>query len=172
MHEELVDALVQSKNEAADDLLLEGLRVGMEVEQSVVLAAILQRKTVRGMSGVVERYDELAPKLQSYILTNIKSLHHALRECGRSDRPELRQAAMRLIALSRQCKLAYVLTENLHDTDDALGKTAAEAIVALARWVSTSTHLLQRQYKQAPDHPVVAPPVVESAENSAEPSAD
>jgi HEAT repeat protein len=172
MHEELVDALVQSKNEAADDLLLEGLRVGMEVEQSVVLAAILQRKTVRGMSGVVERYDILAPKLQSYIQANIKSLHHALRECGRSDRPELRQAAMRLIALSRQCKLAYVLTENLHDTDDALGKTAAEAIVALARWVSTSTHLLQRQYKQAPDHPVVAPPVVESAENSAEPSAD
>jgi HEAT repeat protein len=172
MHEELVDALVQSKNEAADDLLLEGLRVGMEVEQSVVLAAILQRKTVRGMSGVVERYDILAPKLQSYIQANIKSLHHALRECGRSDRPELRQAAMRLIALSRQCKLAYVLTENLHDTDDALGKTAAEAIVALARWVSTSTHLLQRQYKQAPDHPVVAPSVVESTENAAEPSGD
>ena len=164
MHEELVDALVQSKNEAADDLLLEGLRVGMEVEQSVVLAAILQRKTVRGLSGVVQGYDALPEKLQHYILTNIKSLHHALRECGRSDRPELRQAAMRMIAMSRQCKLAYVLTENLHDTDEALGKAAAEAIVALARWVSTSIHLLQRSYKQAPEHPEV----IAAAENSAE----
>jgi HEAT repeat protein len=170
MHEALVDALVQSKNEAADDLLLEGLRVGVEVEQSVVLAALLQRKTVRGLSGVVEGYNSLPAKLQSYILTNIKSLHHALRECGRSDRPELRQASMRLIAMSRQCKLAYVLTENLHDTDEALGKTAAEAIVALARWVSTSNHLLQRQYKQAPEHPVIAPPVDGPAEGSADTS--
>ena len=172
MHEALVDALVQSKNEAADDLLLEGLRVGVEVEQSVVLAALLQRKTVRGLSGVIEHYDSLPQKLQSYILSNVKSLHHALRECGRSDRPELRQAAMRLIALSRQCKLAYVLTENLHDTDEALGKTAAEAIVALARWVSTSSHLLQRQYKPAsenpPDNPAAAGPAEIPAENSAE----
>ncbi|HEY1922588.1 MAG TPA: HEAT repeat domain-containing protein, partial [Tepidisphaeraceae bacterium] len=167
MHEELVEALVQSKNEAADDLLLEGLRVGMEVEQSVVLAALLQRKTVRGLSGVVQGYDDLPVKLQTYILTNIKSLHHALRECGRSDRPELRQSAMRMIAMSRQCKLAYVLTENLHDTDETLGKVAAEAIVALARWVSTSIRLLQREYKQAPEHPTEIPPAADSAEPAA-----
>ncbi|MGD0463063.1 MAG: HEAT repeat domain-containing protein [Tepidisphaeraceae bacterium] len=166
MHEALVDALVQSKNEAADDLLLEGLRVGVEVEQSVVLAALLQRKTVHGLSGVIERYDLLPQKLQSYILTNIKSLHHALRECGRSDRTELRQAAMKLIALSRQCKLAYVLTENLHETDEALGKTAAEAIVALANWVYTSNHLLQRRYKPAPRNPAENPVVAGPAENS------
>jgi hypothetical protein len=168
MHEELVDALVQSKNEAADDLLLEGLRVGVEVEQSVVLAALLQRKTVRGLSGVVQGYDALPQKLQTYILTNIKSLHHALRECGRSDRGELRQSAMRLIAMSRQCKLAYVLTENLHDTDESLGKVAAEAIVALARWVSTSIHLLQRKYKQAPDQAAILPVAEISTEQTAQ----
>jgi HEAT repeat protein len=167
MHEALVEALVQSKNEAADDLLLEGLRVGVEVEQSVVLAALLQRKTVRGLSGVIEGYDTLPLKLQTYILNNVKALHHALRECGRSDHTELRQAAMRLIALSRQCKLAYVLTENLHDTDEALGKTAAEAIVALARWVSTSIHLLQRKYKQAPEQNVSPPPQAEISAKSA-----
>src|SRR5208282_2975566 len=101
MHEELVDALVNSQNEAADDLLLEGLRLGAEVEQSVVLGAIFQRKSVHGLSGVVERYESLPQRLQLYVLSNIKTLHHALRECGRSDRPEVRQAAMRLIALSR-----------------------------------------------------------------------
>lgn len=42
MHEELVDGLVQSENEAADELLLEGLRLGAEVEQMVVLNAIFR----------------------------------------------------------------------------------------------------------------------------------
>ncbi|MGA2440345.1 MAG: HEAT repeat domain-containing protein, partial [Tepidisphaeraceae bacterium] len=153
MHEQLVDVLVHSPNEAADDLLLEGLRLGAEVEQSVIINAILQRKSVRGLSGVVERYESLPERLQALVLTNIKTLHHALRECGRSDRPEVRQAAMRLIALSRQCKLAYVLTENLHDADESLSKSAAEAIVALARWVSTGTRRLQRHYQPPTDEP-------------------
>jgi hypothetical protein len=153
MHEALVDALVHSNNEAADDLLLEGLRLGAEVEQSLIINALLQRKSVRGLSGVVERYESLPERLQALVLANIKSLHHALRECGRSDRPEVRQAAMRLIALSRECKLAYVLTENLHDADETLSKTAAEAIVALARWVATGTHRLQRNYQPPTDEP-------------------
>ena len=151
MHEQLVDVLVHSPNEAADDLLLEGLRLGAEVEQSVIINALLQRKSVRGLSGIVERYESLPERLQSLVLVNIKTLHHALRECGRSDRPEVRQAAMRLIALSRQCKLAYVLTENLHDADETLSKSAAEAIVALARWVSTGTRRLQRHYQPPTD---------------------
>jgi HEAT repeat protein len=153
MHEALVDVLVHSPNEAADDLLLEGLRLGAEVEQSVIISAILQRKSVRAMSGIVERYESLPERLQSLVLTNIKNLHHALRECGRSDRPELRQAAMRLIALSRQCKLAYVLTENLHDADESVSKSAAEAIVALARWFSTGTRRLQQHYQPPTDEP-------------------
>jgi hypothetical protein len=150
MHEQLVEALVRSPNEAADDLLLEGLRVGTEIEQSVILNALFGRKTVRGLSGVVELYEKLPARLQTFVLSNIKTLHHALRESGRSDRPELRQAAMKLIALSRQCKLAYVLSENLHDSEEALSKTAAEAIVALARWVSTTTRKLQRDYAPPP----------------------
>jgi HEAT repeat protein len=151
MHEELVDGLVHSENEAADELLLEGLRLGAEVEQLVVINAIFQRKRIRGLSGVVEHYESLSQRLQSHVLANINLLHHALRECGRSDRPEVRQAAMRMIAISRQCKLAYVLTENLHDSDETLSKGAAEAIVALARWVATSTRQMQRQFTPTPE---------------------
>lgn len=169
MHEELVDALIRSGNEAADDLLLEGLRLGAEVEQMVVIRAIFQRKTIRCLSGVVEQFDALAPRLQLFVLENVKLLHHALRECGRSDRSEVRQAAMRVIAISRQCKLAYVLTENLHDSDESLGTTAAEAVVALARWVSTSTHQLQKRYVPAPDEN--APPA-EPTDPPAEPAPD
>ena len=110
---------LKAKMRAADDLLLEGLRLGAEVEQAVILNALINRKSVRGLTGIVERYESLPERLQQFVLANIKALHHALRECGRSDRPEVRQAAMRLIALSRECKLAYVLTENLHDSDEA-----------------------------------------------------
>jgi len=175
MHEELVDALIQSDNEAADELLLEGLRRGAEVEQIVIVKSIFQRKKIRGLSGVVEQYDSLPPRLQALVMGHINLLHHALRECGRSDRPEVRQAAMRMIAISRQCKLAYVLTENLHDADQSLSKAAAEAIVALARWVATSTRQLQRNYTPPADPSApnpLADPVETAAPESGEPPVD
>src|ERR1700722_19254617 len=136
MHEQLVEALVHSPNDAADGLLLEGLRLGNEVEQALVLDALLARKSIGGLSGVVRGFDQLAPKLQTHVLENIKILYHALRESGRSEDIEQRLAAMKLIALSRQGKLAYVLSENLHDSQEALSRAAVEAMVALSRWVS------------------------------------
>ena len=165
MHEALVDGLISSENEAADELLLEGLRLGAEVEQMVVLKAIFQRKRIRGLSGVVQQYEALPERLQLFAISNINLLHHALRECGRSDQPEVRQAAIRLIAVSRQCNLAYVLTENLQSPDESLSKTAAEGIVALSRWISTSTRQLQRHYRPAPEMPG---PEGEKAESSPE----
>jgi HEAT repeat protein len=143
-HDRLIAALVHSKNEAADDALLEALRLGTDVECAAALGALIQRKTVHGLSGVIGMYDELSGSLQAEIQANIKQLHHALREAGRSDRTELRLAAMRLIALGRQGKLAFVLSENLHDPDAVRSKAAVEALVALARWVSTETRKLQK----------------------------
>ena len=43
MIQQLVHALATSPNEAADDVLLEALRLGNEQEQSNVLAALLKR---------------------------------------------------------------------------------------------------------------------------------
>ena len=144
MLDRLFHALVQSKNEAADDVLLEALRLGAEKEQRVALAALLRRKTLRGLGGVVGRYDALPEPLQLHILRNIKLFHPALREYGRSDQTSLRLAALKLIALGRQGRLAYVLSENLHNSDEAVSKAACEAMVALARWVSTETRALQK----------------------------
>lgn len=144
MLEQLVQSLVVSKNEAADDLLLEALSLGTDPEQMVALGALLRRQTTRGLGGVLERYDKLSESLKRGVLSNLKTFHHALRECGRSDNPELRLAAMRLIAIGRQGKLAYVLSENLHDQDESLSKAATDAMVGLARWVSMESHALQR----------------------------
>jgi len=144
MLDRLIRTLVNTNNEAADDLLLEALRLGIEPEQQVALGALLERKTSRGLSNVINRYDSLPESLQERVLREIKVFHHAIAECGRSEETRLRLAAMRLIALGHQGKLAYVLSENLHDTDEQLSKAAVEALVALARWVSTETRRLQK----------------------------
>src|SRR5687767_2093769 len=118
MIDRLLHALVQTKNEAADAVLLEALRLGNEREQSAVLDALLQRRSVRGLIGVVGLYGRLPDRLQLLVLANVKQFHHALRECGRSGDPAVRIAAMKLIALGRQGKLAYVLSENLHEREE------------------------------------------------------
>ena len=140
----LIHALVQSKNEAADDALLEALELGTIDEKRIAISALTQRKTTHGLCGVIEQYEKLPAELQDEILQKIKTLHHALREAGRSKRMEVRLSAMKLIALGHQGKLAYVLSENLHDPEPQLSKAAVDALVALARWVTIQTHWLQR----------------------------
>lgn len=145
MLDQLLDALVQSKNEAADDLLLEAMALGTEAEKSVALGALMRRGTTHGLGGVVGIFEELPESIQNEILKNIRTFHHAIRECGRSEIQSRRQAAMMLIALGRQGKLAYVLSENLHHEDEALSRSAIESLVALARWVSVESRRLQAQ---------------------------
>ncbi len=146
----LLHALIESKNEAADDVLLDALALGSVAEKQLAMVALVRRKTLRGLGGVIGMYGELPETLQGEILRNIKAYHFALRECGRSERPELRLAAMKLIAIGRQGKLAYVLSENLHESDERLSKGATEAMVALARWIATTTRLLQRGPAEIP----------------------
>jgi HEAT repeat protein len=144
MLQRLVLALAESKNEAADDLLLEALSLGNEQEKPIALDALMRRQSTRGLSGVIGQFDSLPEALQLEILGQIKVFHHAVRECGRSEQTELRLSAMKLIALGRQGKLAYVLSENLHDPEEKVSKAATEAMVALARWIATETRALQK----------------------------
>jgi HEAT repeat protein len=149
MVDRLLEALVETKNEAADELLAEALRLGNQTEQAGVLGAILRRQTVKALSGAIGCFSALPQQLQVEILSQIKIFHHALRECGRSDDIDLRLAAMKLIAIARQGKLAYVISENMHDVDETLAKAATEAMVALARWIATETRSLQRDNRIA-----------------------
>jgi HEAT repeats len=151
----LILALLQSPNEAADDVLLEGLRLGSEDEKSILLAALLKRATVHGLFGVVGMYDSLPPRLQQNVLANVRQMHQALRECGRSEDLAVRKTALKLIALGRQGKLAYILSENMRSMHAEVSKAAIDALVALARWVATETKWLQRgDYKlRVPSEP-------------------
>jgi hypothetical protein len=142
--DQLLLALIRSRNEAADDVLIESLRLGNDAERIRVLDALIQRKSVRGLSGVVAFYDRLSEPLQLRVLRNVKAFHPVLREAGRSQDISLRIAAMRLIAQGRQGKLTYVISENLHEPAEAVSRAAAEALVSLAGWVASETAALQR----------------------------
>jgi HEAT repeat protein len=142
--DKLISALIASPNEAADDALLEAVQVGSPPERGMALDALFQRRTVHGLTRLVGIYGELPGALQQQILGNIRLLHHAIREAGRSDRIEMRLSAMNLIALGRQGKLAYVLSENLHNQNETLSKAAVDGMIALARWVGTETRRLQK----------------------------
>jgi hypothetical protein len=163
MIERLLAALTESDNDAADEVLLEALRLGNEFEQRQVLEAIIRRQSTRGLSGVIGLYDALPQSLQLLILDQIRQFHTALRESGRSDDAAIRKAAMKLIALGRQGKLAYVLSENLHDPDEELSKAATDAMVGLARWVASDTRNLQKGVATANLDPAAKGPVVQNS---------
>ncbi len=147
----LIAALIASKNEAADDALLEAIVRGSPPERNISLDALFTRRTTHGLTGLIGIYPQLPGGVQTQILKNIKVLHHAIREAGRSDRPEMRLAAMKLIALGRQGKLAYVLSENLHSASETLSRAAVDAMVSLAKWISTETRKLQKTSIDVPE---------------------
>ncbi len=149
----LIAALAASKNEAADDALLEAMVLGNTSERTLALETLIRRQTIHGLTGLIGIYDELPGSLQTQVLKHIKLLHHAIREAGRSERFPLRLAAMKLIALGRQGKLAYVISENLHNSDESLSKGAADALVQLARWIATETRKLQKTEISVSDAP-------------------
>lgn len=152
----LLLALIRSRNEAADDVLVECVRYGNDMEQRRGLEAIIQKRSVRALVGVLSLFDRLSEPLQLLVLKDIKAFHIAIREAGRSDDPAIRVAAMKLIALGRQGRLAYVLSENLHEANETVSRAAAEAMVALARWVASETRALQRGIIENPsdaNHP-------------------
>lgn len=144
MLQRLIQALIESENEAADDILVEALEIGNTAEKAVVLDALIRREGVRGLCGVIDLFPKLPDELKLEVLTNIRYFHAALRECGKSDDTRRRLAAMKLIAQGRVGRLSYVLSENLHSNDEQLSRAAVEAIVALARWISSETRNLQK----------------------------
>lgn len=144
MVEQLLKTLIAADNEAADDVLLEALRLGSPSEQARCLEALLTRKTPTGIFGLLRQFPELASSHRLAILERAGGeLYHLLPEAGRADDPAVRCGALRVIAMARLGRLAYVISENLHHPDAAVAATAVDALVALARFVATEVRRLQ-----------------------------
>ncbi|MGC4031618.1 MAG: HEAT repeat domain-containing protein [Tepidisphaeraceae bacterium] len=140
----LLSALGRSDNGAADDTLLEALRLGNESEQPAILETLISRGTTLSHQGVLAAYADLPERLQNTVVRESNKLYHALSQGGRSPEKAVRIAAIRIIAASRQGKLGYVLSENLRDSDDDLSKAACDALLEMARWVHHESRGLQR----------------------------
>lgn len=151
MLERVLAGLVASRNEAADDVLLETIRLGDSVERARALKGILDRKTETGIFGLIEMYDELSPDLRMTIAQRAMDLYAVLPEAGRSNNVELRKAAVRMVSVTRLGKLSYVLSENLHHADDEVSAAAAEALVSLAHHVAAETRKLQSGQREGND---------------------
>jgi len=53
MRDRLIQVLIKSNNEAADDLFLDALRMGNEGEPAMAIDALMTRKTTRGLGGMI-----------------------------------------------------------------------------------------------------------------------
>lgn len=143
MLDRVLASLVASQNEAADDVLLEAMRIGNALEASRALGAILERKTPTGIFGVLRQFDSLLNDLRLMVVERAADLYHLLPEAGRHEEAPLRVVAIRLIALGKLGQLSYVLTENLSHPDQTVSGAAIDGLVALARFVAGETRRLQ-----------------------------
>ncbi|MDB5327545.1 MAG: hypothetical protein JWM57_3114 [Phycisphaerales bacterium] len=141
----LLAAIGRAENRAADDLLLEALRLGNEAEQAMLLEVLITRNTSASHLGILAQYAVLPEMLQKKVVADALKLYHALSQGGRSTDKPTRLAAISIIAASRQGKLGYVLSENLRDQDEDLSKAACDALLEMARWVHYESRNLQRK---------------------------
>ena len=142
--DQVIAALVKSANGAADDVLLEAVRVGTPAEAARALGGLFERGTAAGLAGVVGRYADLPAELRSGVASRADELDAAVRDAGRAGDADARRSAVRLIADSRQASLATILTENLRHADASVAMSAAAALVGFAEWVTAGVRSLQR----------------------------
>ena len=143
--DQVIAALVQSTNGAADEALLEAVRVGSPPEVARALDGLFQRRTTAGLTGVVEAYADLPVDLRPLVLGQVDPLlQTAVRDVARSGGSDGRLSAVRLVVDARAGGLAHVLSEMLRHTDLAVATAAAAALVTLAEWVAGGVRALHR----------------------------
>ncbi|HEX8342041.1 MAG TPA: HEAT repeat domain-containing protein [Tepidisphaeraceae bacterium] len=142
--QKLLGLLLTSPNEAADDVLVEALRIGNEHEQMQALEALIRRGHARGLTGVLKQFAALAPNVQRRVVANARAFYFVLGDAGRGQGKPPRLAAMNVIAAARLGKLSYVLLENLRDSDEELSAAASSALLDMARWVNTRCRAMHR----------------------------
>ena len=140
----LLAAIRRAEDRAADDLLLEALRLGNDDEKAVVLDTLIERGTAASLGGVLALYATLPERLRNVVVKHATTFYHALSHAGRSPDKPTRLAAIEIIAASRQGKLGYVLSENLRETDEDLSRASCEALLDMARWVHRESRGLHR----------------------------
>ena len=142
--DQVIAALVKSANGAADDVLLEAVRVGSPAEAARALGALFQRRTDAALAGIVGRYADLPAELRPLVAERVEQLDQAVRDAARGGDADERRSAIKLVGDSRQATLATLLAENLRHADATVAIAAAAALVGFAEWAAAGVRSLQR----------------------------
>jgi hypothetical protein len=94
------ELLAQTRNPAAVDLLIAALDVASEGIQAAGVAALVKRRTSRGIIEVVRRLPLLETAARELVEKNANNLGHGLRDCLLRDDSVLRGNALELV---RRC---------------------------------------------------------------------
>ena len=126
--------LVRHPSGAADEVLLEALRLGDPGEQSAALEAILQGLGATGLAGAMAMYADLPAGLRRRLAGEVDALAGAAAGCshGESDGPRI--SVTRFIAEARSPRLMHLLADLLRAGSPEVYKSACAAAADLADW--------------------------------------
>lgn len=144
----LIQSLISSSNGAADTLLLEALALGNTQEKLLVLDALIERRSSRGLLGVVACAPTLPMECHRRIVQAGSVFQQPIRLAARDRDATLRLAAIDLISRTHATDLSYLLCEHLRDMDANVARGASRAFTAMV--LRHRSHL-RRLSRRAPD---------------------
>ena len=128
----IYDVVTRSSSTAADSAFLTALPDLEPALQAEALDRLVKRGAREGLVPLVTRFTKYDAGLQRLILERIEHLFEAVRIAASSDREADRLGCIRLIRMSANPKLAYLLTGMLSRRCAITMKAAADALFEMA----------------------------------------
>ena len=127
----LYDIVCAKDKAAADDVLLEVVRLGDEDEQAAAVGGLIKRRRDAGLIGLLMNFDSLAPAAREVAMKASDVLAPAVGKAARNGSDRAGRGAASFIAATRDPKLVGTLVSLLKSTQTTVHTAAAEGVVAL-----------------------------------------
>lgn len=129
---EVYDLLAAVDNAAADKMILCALPRLERSHSRMALEVLIRRRRLGALVKLVAGFAGYPEPLRVDILTHVGSLEHALRVVIQHEDPGTRAGAIKLIAASGDCRLAYLLNTALSQPSPATRKQAGKTLLIFA----------------------------------------
>ena len=128
--------LLAAENRAADEVLLSALGKLDPDHAAYAVETLLKRQQPHVLRHLIDGYDELPENCKSRLGRHLPALESVLREVIRCPRERSRINAIDLVASSRSCSMAYLLSMGLHSASSDTRAQAASSLRELTRHVT------------------------------------
>jgi histone H3/H4 len=144
------DALIRTRNLAADDALVAALAEAEPEAIDAIIEALFARGQPAGLAGVVAWYHRLGEEQQRFVLASVDRLGGALRDCCSMNDPQARLNVITIVAEAKGYRLAYLLSSLLRDRSPRVRKAAATALQSLVDRFLAEMAELTEDWDEAP----------------------